>query len=156
MANTKVKITEPGWETFTGNFGGVEFVNGASEREITEFEMARIAGSVRVVDIATGKQLNDAATLSENIGTVLEPRDEASKISPKAFEDLQKPADAAPAAPGVAKTYTNDELLAIADKNGIAGLRDIAAPLNVKGRAIPELIENILAAQSATVQKVVS
>jgi hypothetical protein len=150
MANVKVKIVEKGWETFSDNIGGVDFVDGVSVREITEYEIARIAGSIQVVNLETGKQLNDAATLSDNIGTVLEPRPDASVITQKQFDQLN--ANDAPTKPEIvgAKVYTNDELLKIADEKGIQGLRDIAAPLGVKGRAIPELIENILAAQAVT------
>jgi hypothetical protein len=150
MANCKIKIVEKGWETFSDNIGGVDFVDGVSVREVTEYEIARIAGSIQVINLETGKQLNDAATLSENIGTVLDPRPDASVITQKQFDQLN--VNDAPAKPEVvgAKVYTNDELLKIADEKGINGLRDIGNTLSVKGRAIPELIENILAAQAVT------
>jgi hypothetical protein len=148
MANRKIKIIEKGWETFSDNMGGIEFKDGVSVEAVSEYEISRVASSIQVIDLETGKQLNDAATLSENIGTVLEPRPDASVITQKQFDQLNaNPAETKPEVVG-AKVYTNDELLKIADEKGINGLRDIGNALGVKGRAIPELIENILAAQA--------
>lgn len=147
--NVKIKIVEKGWEGYTGDMGGVNFTDGVSDREVTEFEMSRIASSIQVIDVATGKQVNEAATLSDNVGTVLEPRTEAQTITQKQYDELNaKPELGKPEVVG-AKIYTGDELLKIADEKGINGLRDIGNTLGVKGRAIPELIDAIVNAQAA-------
>ena len=58
--------------------------------------------------------------------------------------------DAAPViADLMAPAYTEEQLAAIADKQGIAGLREIAEPLGVKGNSIAGLISSILKAAGA-------
>ena len=44
----------------------------------------------------------------------------------------------------ITKRYTLAELEAIADKDGIKGLRDVGSPLGVRGTSINGLIEEIL------------
>ena len=42
------------------------------------------------------------------------------------------------------KEWTREELEAIADKEGIAGLRKIATPMGIKGQSVPSLIDKVI------------
>lgn len=125
----KIKITQPGWETFTGNFGSIEFVDGVSVGEVSQTEASRVAAVVRV-ETTEGKDPSMAQLIIDTYGTP------APMETTVAAADLPQPE---------APTYTADELAAIADKLGIKGLREIADPLGIKANSIAELIGRILA-----------
>lgn len=125
----KIKITQPGWETFTGNFGSIEFADGVSVGEVSQNEASRVAAVVRV-ETTEGKDPSMAQLI---IDTYSDPAPLETTI---AAADLPKPE---------VPSYTADELAAIADKLGIKGLREIADPLGIKANSIAELIGRILA-----------
>lgn len=147
-----VKIKTPGWETFSGDHCGIQFHNGVTVDAVTRRIADRMA-ALQVVEIinldgVSQGQGGEASRMVERYSLqtfVREPMprmtdEEAAAEQKKAFDDAGKPA---------AKTfYTKDQLTIIAEKEGIAGLRVIAGPWNVKDRSIPKLIELIVKAQN--------
>lgn len=126
----RIKLIETGYHKFTGPMGQVNFENGISE-EITRREADALGASMRI-------EVLDDETY---IGNVYERAQEVSA-------PVQTPVVAEPEPETVvestAPAYTEDQLAAIADKEGIAGLRVIADPLGVKGVSIRALIDGIL------------
>jgi len=129
----KIKITEPGFAGYTGNLAMVDFVDGVSTRECTPFELTRLGAIMRFEHADSGVQIGAAsealASRTTPMGGVV-----AASIEP-------------PAVVTVPQIYTYEELAAIADSEGIVGLRKIGDALDVKSRSIPELIKVILEAQ---------
>jgi hypothetical protein len=102
---------------------------------------AEIAAKIAAHAAAEADEL--AATVGVEEAAKLEA---AATAAAAAAEDLTKPADEKKTeAP---KVWTREELEVIADAKGIAGLREVADPLNVKSNAIPSLIDKIIQAQS--------
>jgi hypothetical protein len=140
----KIKIIESGWSNFTGNFGGVEFVDGVSVGDVSESLCDRIACSIRMESVETGLQVGiqqrliDNATVRAEVIEALETAENEPVTS-----ELKEPHKKE-----VMHFYTEDELDLIVEENGINGLRNIGNKLNVKARSIPELIADILRAQS--------
>ncbi len=137
----RVRIVEPGWESFNGHFGTVEFVNGLSVQPVAWQEQQRLAGLVRMdtaeddeegqlgpaIELTRGRDLStdDARVQGANRGVLINGQTRLA-----------------------IETYDRDELERIADAKGIVGLRDIAKAWDVTGRSISELITKILDAQA--------
>lgn len=131
LKNMKIKITQPGWEGFTGALGMFEFENGVSVEDIGRADAAFLAGIVSIEDFDTGKN----PSLSQRIV------DSYSK-------EAKVPA-VEPIVPVVTSTaHTKESLELIADKSGIKGIREVSDPMGIKGNAIAEIIGKILLAES--------
>jgi hypothetical protein len=120
----KLKLVQAGYEGFTGYLGVTLFENGVSVGDVPEREARTIGMSIKT-EWEDGGDPNPAQALLNSMHN--EPVVEAA------------------AAPVVPKVYTEEQLAAIADKEGIKGLRAIAEPLGIKGTSIKELIAEILA-----------
>lgn len=166
----KVRIVSNGWETFTGSLGfQAVFKDGVSVDDLNPRQIARIGSSLAIVDVETGEQVGPsvvAQKLSSAMAPVIEAlpmqeeveqeqRDERARLLAEAEE--RKEAEKAALAEAQAKAqedadeitiYSRIELEAIGANNGINALREIAAPLGVKGRSISELVKEILQAQA--------
>ncbi|MDP9155286.1 MAG: PhoH family protein [Pseudomonadota bacterium] len=108
----KIRLLQPGWETMTGNFGGVEFVDGLSVGDVTAREAQRISNTV-VCELEDGTNPSSTQAVLESYSRPMEVAGEA------------------PAAPKPAR-YSEAELEAIAGEKGIKGLREIGDVLGVK------------------------
>ena len=134
----KLRIVEPGWINFSGDFGGVEFVDNVSVREVSEREAFSLSNLVRIETLegsnpSSSQQQLDIVHLAMDAETFAEGSE-----SPQSF---------APAASIQVQQYDRDALQAIADSKGIEGLRAIAGPLGLQGKSINGLISSILNAQ---------
>lgn len=170
----KVRLAAKGWETFTGSFGfQAEFKNGVSVGDLSPRQVARIASTTRVVDAETGEQVGPsvialavhsatmpaAPTVKTKVDTDREEEiDRARLLKEQAEREAQQAAALAEAEAKAERqedkdiiVYSRQELEAIGANAGISGLREIATPLGVKGRAISELVTEILAAQAKKV-----
>lgn len=168
----KVRIVSKGWETYTGQIGpGAIFVDGVSTEDLHPRVIARIGSSVILEEAETGKQVGPAviAQMMQDVPIENAPAniykkdvDAAAKVEAeaKAEADAAQAAAEAEALAAAEKeaaekkvdeeadiVYTREELEAIGSNDGIAGLREIAEVHGVKGRAIGELVEEILKAQ---------
>lgn len=138
----KIRIDEIGYENYTGVLGLVEFVDGVSVNDVAEGEVNRMAAVLRVVSVDSEKQLGalvDYAAASQ-VGFEREGEHSVGMDSPAAFVGV----DASIPEGSSKETYTQEELEALADKEGINGLRAIGDSLNVKDTSIKGLIGSIL------------
>ena len=123
----KIKLVEPGWETFSDYLGFVLFKDGESVEDVSPAEAARLASIVRI-ETLEGRNPSPAQMILDN-------------WSGPMIVATTDTADAAKAAP--AKSWTQEELSAIADEKGIKGLREIGDDLGLKGAGIADLIAKI-------------
>ena len=157
---SKIKITEPGWEGYTGNLGTLIFEGGVSVREPTQRERDVFSVTIRIADVdddgnETTYSANDFLRTASHLA--MEPQPEKLTVVPV----VEAPAKVVTVTPPLpidapstpAKIYELAELEAIADKDGIKGLRAIGTPLGVKNTSIPKLIDEILAAQAKLAAK---
>lgn len=140
----KIRITEPGWDGFTGNYGGVEFVNGESVDLVSPFNATRLAGLIRIED-SDGKNPSMSQLIAETM-TLPASEDMTSKISTGVSNGEATPAK-------ITGGYTRKQLGEIVDKGGIKALREIAGPLGARGTKVADLIEKIIQAQGGEPQE---
>jgi hypothetical protein len=136
----KIRIDEVGYESYTGILGLVQFENGVSVTDVSQGELDRMAAVLRVVDADSDKQLGalvDYATASQ-VGFEQEGKLETGT----GFVAVDGTIPASNAVE--TEKYTQEELEALADKEGITGLRAIGDSLNVKDTSIKGLIGSIL------------
>lgn len=143
----KIRIVQPGWETFTGHFGPTEFVDGVSVDVVDPVFIDRCAAEIKVVDFETEEPVGAQVRLIETACIPLDVLDTLPTATPA---DLKSKAPAP--APVVvdeedAREWSEEDLMALADDKGIKGLREIGDPMGAKGRSIPELIDSVLKVQ---------
>lgn len=159
-----VKITQPGWASYTGPLFGVHFENAVSQGPVRRDQALQLGAMVSVVEVDEhGNELGPVSPAHELVVT----RDVSAEIVERMKTDAQAAGndgqtasnepDAIQGDDGAdmieteaegPKVYTEAELQDIADAKGIAGLRDIGEPLGVKNTSIRGLIREILAAQN--------
>ena len=150
----KLKITAPQWANYTGSLGVVHFTNGVSDEFVPDHIRRRLSIGMEMIEIdADGNESRNSAAyklLSTNTihAPVNAPLSRQTETE-KAREDLSIAMES-----GKQPTfYTRENLEAIADKEGIKGLREAAEIWDVKHRSIPALIDMILAAQEKFLEK---
>lgn len=158
----RIRITQPGFETYTGEMGGIEFENGIS-REVVPFRAGgKVASLLQTetvdADGNAGPSMSPADTMQKTMredAPVVEPLEQVSEDDLHKEHAVYKRKAAVEKAETdlISKIYTKDELEAIASADGIKGLRVIGDPYSVKGRSINELIAEILKAQSKLIAK---
>lgn len=150
----KIRITDPGFAGFTGHLGSAYFVDGVCD-DVSPSEAERMASILRFEEVDTG--LNPSVTqrmvdhINKNAdemgidsnpvlvkGTKVE--DPIVPIVPNVPE---APQSGSPAA--LTYEYTDADLAALADSQGIAGLRSFAEPYGVTGRSIAGIVKDLLA-----------
>lgn len=147
----KIKIVEPGWDTYTGPLGLVHFENAVSTSDISRQEALRIGAMLRVVEINEDGEdigtVNPAheVLLHQTVAAPVVP--ESPREAEPALAPAPQPVAEEPAPPAIVKIYSKEELFEIASKEGINGIRKIGEPLGVKNNSIKGLIAEILAAQ---------
>jgi len=141
----RLRITERGWNGYTGHFGGVEFKDGVSVEIVDPVNAARLGSIIQLQLIDTDQEAGSAAALQRVQNAAMEVASELVITETSETPAADSQASAADASP--APTYTRESLEKVADEHGIAGLRAVADPLGVKGRGIAELIDEILKAQ---------
>jgi hypothetical protein len=129
----KIRIIQAGMENFTGDFGPVPFESGISSRDVTSLEAQRLAGLVQIETVED--QPRNPSMAQVIIDSHTTPMD--AEMTAGETKVIQDPV----------KAYTREELEAIADRDGIEGLRPIGNSLHVKSNSIVKLIEAILRAQ---------
>lgn len=148
----KIRLTQPGWENYTGQMGIVLFENGVSVEDVPRVQAMRISASMFcesedgeslsiTQDIITANH-NEAPVMPDNLGvdTSVEPEVPAPAENP-----VVPPVSETEQVDGP-KVYTVAALEAIADEHGIAGLRVIADPLGIKSRSVQGLLDELIAA----------
>lgn len=127
----KLKLTAVGYENFTGLFGTVEYVDGLSVNDVMPQTAKRVACVISVEwEDGTKVGVADALIANQNMPA---PNETATVVP----VEVEKPVITTVA-------WTEEELGAVADEQGIAGLREIAEPHGIKGNSIANLIKGIL------------
>lgn len=129
----KIKITEAGFESYTGIFGTVDFLNGVSVSDVSQNELMLLSAIMRVESLDGTQQGSNAQYVESYDQRVTAEQVEAL---PAATEPVAKK-----------PKYTHDELAKIADEKGIEGLREIGNEFGVKAQSIAKLIDLIKDAQ---------
>lgn len=151
----KLRLTASGWQTYTGQMGVIFFENGLSVADVLPVDAVRVAGVIGA-EWEDGRPANVSQIYLDNMKT--EASSEAATVAqPEVSEVPEVPevpeaklTDAAGlVADLMAPAYTEEQLAEIADKQGIAGLREIADPLGLKNNSIRGLIDLILKAAGA-------
>ena len=158
----RLRLIGKGFQTYTGQMGVIMFENGMSVGDVLQVDAVRVAGVIGA-EWEDGSAANVSQRYLDNMTT------EASSEPANAENQTQEPETPAENTETVDENgnteneieaahekavssgtfYTEDQLAAVADKDGIAGLREIAAPLGIKGNSIAALIASILKVASA-------
>jgi len=171
----RVTITQPGMQTYNGYLRRHLFKDGKSVEAIP-VRMALLLGASCSCEDEDGRALNPNTYKFEQVGevsaadfpSVVSPRKsdieaaemaEVEESAGKALSDEPMEEDDGGFVddnvgfhePGEEhkdpRVWSLSELEAIADSEGISGLREVGDILNVKGRSIGDLIQNILSKQ---------
>lgn len=138
MKSAKVKLLESTFKGYTGLLCGVQFENGVSVQELPFVDQQRICASMRAETI-DGRNVSAAGAYSERYDVT------ADTVKEYIAEPVTK-MERGTVEPGV-QIYMREELEAVADSEGIAGLRLIGGNMGVKAKGIVEMIDGILKAQ---------
>jgi hypothetical protein len=155
----KIRITDKGFANLTGLFGTIEFVDGVSVDSVSRAEAARLGTILSIEEVETG--LNPSTTQlmvdvhnknTEELGLreaglrkVVPGEVQASpEVIDQATMTVQQTADAVNRSV-LSYDYTEDELAAIADREGIAGLRAFADKYKVNDKSVAGLVKKLLA-----------
>lgn len=148
----RLKIVSKGFETYTGAFGPVQFVDGLSVDPVPEIFARRIAAATPVMWVDDdGKELEDASVAHTLVrdatmrAPVLEESPRQSDAEKRA-EDRAKVLKVIDA--DVMQIYSRNELEAVVEKDGVKALRVIGDKWKVKHKQAIALIDMILAQQS--------
>ena len=141
----KLRLTQPGFETYTAQMGVLFFENGLSTTDVLVMDATRMA-AVMQCEWENGSPANVGQIYLDNMHTP------APVVTPAVFVE-EAPADLSAlrdiAYAGLA--YTEVQLAEIADAEGISGLRMIADGLGIKGNSIRGLIDAIVNATGTLV-----
>ena len=135
MKSAKVKLLESTFKGYTGLLCGVQFEDGVSVEELPFVDQQRICASMRA-ETVDGRNVSAAGAYSERYSV------NAEEYAAVPVTNLVR----GTVEPGV-QIYTREELEAVADSEGIAGLRLIGGVMGVKAKGIVEMIDGILKAQ---------
>lgn len=159
----KVRLTQPGWENYTGQLGIVNFVDGLSTEDVPRFNALRISATLlcegedgsalSLTQEIIDKADDEAPIMEEHLGTdePETPVEEESTPEPEAEPGpVSEPAVEAAPEVGDHRIWTQAELEAIADEQGIKGVRQIADSLDIRSNSIAGLINEMIAKGFAT------
>lgn len=142
----KYRIDEVGYENFSGRMGAVEFKDGVSVSEITPQQVSALGCIVRLVEVESGQTVgatSDFLNVKDIVLPVLERHEDPE-------QDVVQPAVLEEEVNHIApKYYTRQYLESVADKDGIAGLRELATKYGIKGISIASLIGELLSVEIA-------
>lgn len=133
----KLRLIQPGYEAFTGQMGAVFFEDGLSTGDVSEMDAVRMS-AVFQCEWENGDSSSVANWLIER------NNDPAPNVVNPEPVTADSPSIKAPDG----QQWTEAELAAIADTQGIVGLRAIGDKLGVKEKSIRGLIDGILAKNS--------
>lgn len=142
MKSAKIRLLESQFREYTGPLCGVMFENGLSVSELSFIDQRRICASMRAetvdgVNVSISGAYGDNYSLDSGEAKRSEiSAPEVNIIETKTQETQSKVA-----------VYTREELEAVADSEGIAGLRVIGNSLGVKAKNIDKMISAIMSAQ---------
>ena len=133
---TIIKIDVPGYESFDGSLGTLEFKGGVSVRGATEMEIRRIGANIRIVKVEDNEQIGPATIMvdTRHVSAVVEVALQREPEEPAKEETVDG-------------EYTEEQLIEAGEKGGIKAIRAIADKFGIKGVSISDMIAKILEAQ---------
>lgn len=152
----RIKIVEAGWENYTAELAGIQFVDGVSVGPVPRHQADRVGGMIKVIEIDADGEGEPVGSASRLVGGVTiaapvvdglrqpTPEEVEAERHEMALQAKNKPAST---------FYSREALEEIADLRGLKGLRQVAGPWNVRDRSIPSLINEILSAQEKYMQR---
>jgi hypothetical protein len=157
MAN-HLRFTAKGWKKYTGEFCMVQFVDGVSVEPLPRNVMDRIASMLpaEIVD-ENGVPEGEAGPIARYLNmkhVEIEIPEPLDRMTPAELRQERRDALARALRNPAQRIYTKQELEAIAELEGIKGLRAIGDLWGVRDRAINNLIFEILKAQSEYMARV--
>lgn len=135
----KLRITQQGFERYTGQMGVINFEDGLSTNDVRLVDAIRMS-AVMICEWEDGTSPSIAQSILDNANTAA-PMFEKVEVATKA--DVTEVATAAVSKP----KFTTEELEAIADKSGIGGLRELAEKYDIKSNSIRGLIDALMKVQ---------
>lgn len=144
----KLKLTQPGFETYNGQMGLLNFVDGLSTKDVLPAQAVRMAAVMLCLwEDDSSPSITQGLLDKADMGAPMYSASQDGSDHDKAAGLL---ADVRATVVAMSKTspdkllYSVEQLEAIADKSGIKGLREISDPLGIKSNSIKELIDAIL------------
>lgn len=150
----KLRLTQPGFENYSGQMGVLNFVEGLSTTGVRAIDAVRMA-AVMNCEWEDGSSPNVAQSLLDNANTPApmfvsgEAGQHDLESQTAADLDAEEKRVAGGDIPKTSDAWTEERLAIVADKDGIKGLREIADPLGIKGNSIRDLIVAIVKKQGA-------
>lgn len=132
-----IRIDVPGYDTFDGYLGQLEFKGGVSVRSATSIEVQRIGANLKIVEVGNETKQIGPATAMANTGHVSASIETSYSTEPE--EPKTEDSDDS--------LYTEDQLIKIGEDGGIKAVRQIANDYGIKGVSIDVMIKDILEAQ---------
>lgn len=151
--NRHLKLIQRNYVGYTGQVGRWSFVDGVSVEPIPPVERIRIAANFQVVELDEDGNVigspSPAHTVVANHRTRLQLREPLARQT----EDEKKDENVRVVMGSEERrvVLSREALENVASESGIAGLREIAAPWNVRSKSIPVLMQMIIDAQDAYV-----
>lgn len=152
----RIKIVETGWENYTSELCGVQFVDGVSKEPVPRHQADRVGAIIKVVEIdkdGEGASVGQASRMVNGVTIAAPVVNGMRQPSGDEIEAERKLMASKAGTRPASVFYTREALEEIADHKGLKGLREVAAPWDVRDRAIPALIKEILAAQESYMKK---
>ncbi len=146
----KLRLTQPGYETFTAQMGVTFFDNGLSTTDVKPQDAVRIAAQF-LCEWEDGTTASVAQSILDHAHATtftIAPGQNANQAFAQASADAGVLTATNEGGPTSEKFYTEVQLAQIADESGIKGLRAIAEPLGIKGNSIADLVAAILSKQA--------
>lgn len=145
----KLKITQKGFEHYSGQMGMILFKDGISVYDVTERQALRLSalfGCTWATDepIKITKQEIEPSAPIGRVTHLCATDGCPEEVRGNDGRTIYVQPDLTDAPIKITKRYTIAELEAIADTKGIKGLRDIAAPMGIRGTSINGLIDEIM------------
>lgn len=155
----KLRLTQPGYETYTGQMGTVFFEDGMSTADVKPNDAVRMAAQFLCAwedgtTASVAQSILDHAhattgTVKQEVNADQALREEARHAATLRDVEIPVPGAVSASAITTAKHYTAAELSDIADKDGIKGLRVIGDALGIKSNSISEMVRMIQDKQGA-------
>lgn len=147
----KLRITQKGFENYSGQMGMILFENGVSVYDVKERDALRLSSLIQcrwesgdVVTI-TKVEVEPSAPVGR-VTQMAQTDGKPERVGGDDSESTRYYSNLKPTVqPVVTKRYTRAELEKIADESGINGLRKIAGPMNIRATSINKLIDDLLA-----------
>jgi predicted xylose isomerase-like sugar epimerase len=141
----RIRLLNDTLKTLNGAFGTYTFTNGVSELMLRrEAERLSMITTVEFIDAENLWERKSRERGAMNAAVVAaKPSEDESVVEVEQVQDA--PAEAVQEAK---KRYAVEDLEAIADKDGIRGLRDVGDSFGVRATSIRQMIDLIMQAQS--------